>query len=440
MSGGICCTPPVAPEADRGRFDTLSADLRSAAASIVTRDCREITATAHDGFMTVSWSGDREYKLALEFEKAWRNHKKARTQLERSQHLRPENEDKERERIGTECRRRIPKGGPPHFVYECYVFHKSSDLIPPALEQMHPALVALFRRAPLHHFFLIERCEVRADHGGGKVFTEWSNEKNHASAGELIAALKARICPPPCPGQDDKEPTKFPHIPWAAIGFFVLALILAIILLVQGFLSGTADGSGNSTVLSGPTTSGQAVFEEAAPQSDLSRLHEEHAAMAAQLDALAGQPGEAAAMEQIAALAGTVAHLTEEIGGEIRTGGLDLPPCLPVRGTGGRRVPAYLFMAYVADAGITPVRLQPAAPAAGWAEAAAALPYVAAPPARPLTAAEFAAQSRPLFEASEAAGCRHFVMLVEDDPRDAGAYIANRQAVEDHFYIYRLRR
>lgn len=414
---------------------------------MVTKDCREPIASVHDEFLTVSWTGDREYKLALAFGKAWKQHLRSRAEAEKTGQFLREKDIDSRERIGTECRKRIRKGGPASYAYECYVFFKSNDLVPLTLAQMHPALVPLFRRAPLHHYFLVERYEVAADHGNGKVFTEWKGDKTFATKGHLIDDLKSRLCPAPCPGKDDGEGGGPWHIPWKAIAIVLLSasvLVLAAFVLLQylDHRGGTGGMDRVETVVGAADRVPEPDVRNATalPGSEFEALRAGQDALAAQLDALVTQPGQAAVLERITVLAGTVAVLTERVGGEMQTGGLDLPPCLPVREAGGQRIPAYLFMAYVGESGITPVAIAHGTGEDGRAAAAASLPYIVAAPTAPLSAADFAAQSRGLFEASEAAGCRHYVMLVEDDPRSAPAYIANRQAVEDYFYIYRLRR
>lgn len=70
----------------------------------------------------------------------------------------------------------------------------------------------------------------------------------------------------------------------------------------------------------------------------------------------------------------------------------------------------------------------------------AALPVAAARLDKPVDRYTFAAQFVPLFDASVADNCRHFVRVYEGQHASADLYKAQRDAVEGFFYIYRPHR
>jgi hypothetical protein len=116
------------------------------------------------------------------------------------------------------------------------------------------------------------------------------------------------------------------------------------------------------------------------------------------------------------------------------SGGLDLPACLPVRDIDGRRVPEYLFTAVISQAGITalPRQSRPGGPdIEAYQERLGFM-------GQTLDAAAFRTRAAELFEATP--DCRHYVLLVEDGAQSAERYADLRQAVEDRFYLFRIRR
>ncbi len=108
--------------------------------------------------------------------------------------------------------------------------------------------------------------------------------------------------------------------------------------------------------------------------------------------------------------------------------------CLPVRRQGDRVFPTFLY-AITLDHDTT-LSLRPlsdgldAARLRGFTD----LPDQAA---FQLGLPAFEALVRPVSAQAQARSCRQFVLLIENDPQDAERYIARREAVERHFYVFR---
>jgi len=95
-------------------------------------------------------------------------------------------------------------------------------------------------------------------------------------------------------------------------------------------------------------------------------------------------------------------------------------------------VPEYLFTAVLSDAGIT------APPRPGRPDGPDISPYQARFGALGQTVSAETFRDRAASMLSAQPDCRHYVMLVEEEMGSAARYAAQRQAVEDHFYIFRL--
>lgn len=131
-------------------------------------------------------------------------------------------------------------------------------------------------------------------------------------------------------------------------------------------------------------------------------------------------------------------NTAEPISGPGAGPGLSLAPCwVNAEGSFETGTHAdYIYDVHLSDAGIKVTKTFGPERGSDYA----ALPVASVPLDETIDRYTFAAQFVPLFDASVAGNCRHFVRVYEGEHASADLYKAQRDAVEGFFYIYRPHR
>ena len=404
---------------------------------------RDVDATPHEDFLAISWRGSLEYWIAREY---WKVRERKRRKA-REKGFNPDSrrgwlgngpvlidEGAEKEARGTygNCRER------PH-TCEAIVFYKTANIAPASLIEMAPGVQQAFADAPLHTFFVIGREQRPRPSGEALEFSSFrplSLGGPHRQPDKLVRALLDIIFP--------KKADRVEAEGDGGCKLCIVAGCLALV-LVLGLSAAFAVPQSRSRLLDWLGIAEQAAVE--AMDLRLTDLEQQYRVLREQRDIVSitrPEPGEGLD----ARLAGIEAEL-DRLGGLIEARGgqtdgaartsLDMPACLPVENRGGRMVPAYLFRAELSDAGIRVLSTEPVYSMPETVRSTGDVPALGLSlPAGPMSPAAFEAAMRPVSDVSRAAGCRHFVLLAEDEPGAADRYIAQRAAVERHFYLYRL--
>ncbi|WP_417483595.1 hypothetical protein [Maricaulis salignorans] len=399
------------------RFKELKVQLDQAVqdqtSSIKVHRCVDIS--AHRDFLTLSWLGDLDY---------WRSHA-VDAEVRRRRKL-PENKGVSEERLR---RLSLPLILKRHahkqeraYALERVVFFKTANLVPETLEKMAPDCVPGYREAPLHRHIVLARCEKAVDKGGEPEFTRWRVQtKFHRLASDVIKSLSDEIFPKPLP-----ERRKRRWIWLVCLAILVAALGAATAVLtvpelktrflphplhvdrdeLESLRTQLAEMVEVDQALRDQIAAGRQVDAETATR--LTELDQEIAALWARLAAL---PVPGTQMDRIGQAA-----------------------CLPVRHEGDRAFPTFLYAITLDRDASLSLR-----PLADGVEMARNRGFTEMPeqPASQLGIAAFETLVRPTSNEARARSCRHFVLLIENDPQDAGRYIARREAVERHFYVFR---
>lgn len=415
---------------------------------------RQVRAEASSEFAAVSWTGDKAYKLARAYRRdiAAAEKKAAKPVSEpdarASRYRQPRtppassspasalnNFEVGRIRAASEARYRHVRAHA--YAHELYIFYKQSELAPQTLRELAPGLLTNLAAIPLHHFYIVSREQPAVDAAEAVQFTPWSLEPVSFRTHEaLLGALKARMFPEPI------EPPDPPCCWWKTI--LIIALVMALLLGVAAgaawywrdtlaqWIGAEPAAPASSSVSEEPRLAALEAGLESV-SADVSALTARYQRLEADLAELAARRASAAQLTQAA---DALVRLSPDAGASPRSGGLDLPPCLPVREQNGRRIPAYLFVAVIGEAGITAVPRTPNPGEPDLTPYLDQLPYLG----RSVDAQAFRAGSRALFDQSEADQCRHYVLLSSAAEGPAREYAALRQAVEENFYVYRLPR
>lgn len=413
---------------------------------------RQVRAEASSEFAAVSWSGDKAYKLARAYRRDLAAAEKkaakpvpepdARASRCRQPRTPPASSrpasvlnNFDVGRIRAACEARYKHVRAHAYAHELYIFYKQSELAPQTLRELAPGLLTNLAAIPLHHFYIVSREQPAVDVAEAVQFTPWSLEPtSFRTTEDLLGALKRRIFPEPPP-----PPPPPPCCWWK---------IILVIILVMGLAAGAAWYWRDTLAVwlgsEPPPAPSSSVSEEPrlaaleagleSVSADVSALTTRYHRLEADLAELAARGASAAQLRQAA---DALVRLSPDAGATSGlAGGLDLPPCLPVRERGGRRIPAYLFVAVIGEAGITAVPRTPHPGEPDLRPYLDQLPYLG----RSVDAQAFRAGSRALFDQSEADQCRHYVLLSAAAEGPAREYAALRQAVEENFYVYRLPR
>ena len=427
--------------AERARISELSDQLHETvrARSVTYWQDRMVSTTVHSEFLAVSWSGDREYRLAQAYEKASRRFRKRRDP-DTGFGWGADRTERDRTKLVHDLRERYAFKQNRRYAEECYVFYKSSEIAPVTLTSIAPTLLPAFYAAPLHHFFVIRRHQPVAERDDSVAYTAWTVAEPPArTAQDMIKQITDSMFPKKCP--DNPAPPPRPLILIFITGLLILALIASAVWWFWGAgreqferfvtLSDPSPSASPSTQMPVLTTDSPVL--PASTDGRFGQVEAQIASIEARLVDLVTHDQIATHQAEIRGLLGEMQDAQAQGAGDVDTGGLDLPACLPVRQVGGHRVPTYLFVAVFSARGITAI-----APGNDDAQAASIrnqLPYIG----QTVDADRFVEESRALFAQSQGQGCRHYVMLLDNEAGEVSSYIAQRQAVEDHFYIYRIR-
>jgi hypothetical protein len=414
---------------------------------------RQVRAEASSEFAAVSWTGDKAYKLARAYrrdiaaaeKKAAKpvsepdarasRYRKPRTPPASSKPVNALSQN-EISLIQKACEARYRHVRAHAYAHELYIFYKQSELAPQTLRELAPGLLTNLAAIPLHHFYIVSREQPAVDAAEAVQFTPWSLEPVSFRTHEaLLAALKARMFPEPPP------PPRKRRRRWPIIVFIAASLMVNLSLAgaawhwrdaIAAWLGAEPAPAPLSSVSEEPRLAALEAGLESV-SADVSALTARYQRLEADLAELAARGASAAQLTQAA---DALVRLSPDAGASPRSGGLDLPPCLPVREQNGRRIPAYLLVAVIGEAGITAVPRTPHPGEPDLTPYLDQLPYLG----RSVDAQAFRAGSRALFDQSEADQCRHYVLLSAAAEGPAREYAALRQAVEENFYVYRLPR
>lgn len=394
---------------------------------------RSIQASFEDEFFAVSWQGDRAYLRGQAWEEAEARIAKD-LKRRRQAGIAPRDLVELRKRLRAEAVETIherfePKDDGP-YAYECFVFFKSSNLVPPSLVEMAPNCQQAFLDAPLHNHLIISRHQPAVDREEKPVFTNFQAlEETPRTQAEVVELLLKRIYPEKCPMKEDKKEAVCVWC-WMLTGCLALMLILiGAFLLWEGNRQRVMDYLGWVDA---------AVVEELQERHD--RLLDDYAALARERRDVevitAGEDNHA----QLAAIDAQLRELAAAIraeGGQV-PGPLGLRPCMDSADVRASNTPVYLY-----DITLGPAGLQVSEPAGGYAIGPDERRHADFPGALPAagiyTPERFAAVMRPLFRQGRERGCAYYVLLRDGELNSRDGYIDQRNAVEGLFNVYRPR-
>ena len=434
MGGG--CQTRTYDEDRRAHFAALADHLRARAQECAEGywETRALQVGAHSDCLAISWSGGREYRLALAFEREWAR-AEARLRTAEQVSRRPLSagvRQDEREAAIKRCRQRYATKRDAAYASESYIFQKTSEVVPDVLQRVAPGLACEIARVPLHHYYLISRDQPAVDEGESPVFVDWVlEEATYADQAALTDALLARIYPERCPMiiKDRRG-----RISWAVLWWTLLCILVGAAVLAAGVYVERSRWFNEITGRFDALESDIASID-----ASLADLNARYAALEAELADAAAHGADGgdlqAILDRLDALERAILDARDDQGA-VPAAGLDHPPCSLARTD--PRAPAFLLRAQIGADGIR-VFGYSADPVAGAARREAALATLDFSVDQPMDAAAFRRWAEPAFRQSRAEGCRHFVILNETGSGDAATYAALRQAVEDRFYIVRVR-
>jgi len=423
---------------------------------------RHVEASVSDEFLALSWEGSKDYWAA----RSWARKLKglSKSLADRPSYL-PDIRQRREEEIAKAIGKQFREKRPGPYALECFVFFKTSNIAPAALVHMAHGCVPAFENAPLHTYFVIRREQPAVDKYEDLYFTAFkADTKTHRDEDALIRHLFDSIYLPKAPidgGGTETEPCRLCR----TLGLLALVLLLAaaVALAIPQSRERLFDALGLARqaqvdAVSGELSELRAEYDALAAQALQLSLDLEQA-RAAELET-GGAPDvpddmadeaaaahEAAETDLRARLAETEAELARLAGLLEQRGApvpddrmpLGLPPCLPVEPTASPHggAPGYLFDIRLSGAGIA--LRSPRGPFA-LSDADRAdpdFPVDLTYPADPLSVPAFERLASPISRAAAEAGCAQYVLLREGAAGGRDRYIAQRDAVERHFYVYR---
>ena len=373
--------------------------------------------SAEEDFLALSWQGDLDYWRRIDLDH------RVEEQSKTPGNSKVSKENLRRLNLGPMLERYAEKRKL-LYIFERIVFFKTSHLIPKSLEKLTSECDDAYREAPLHRYIVLERCQKPADKGVDPVLGCWQVQPIfHLGDAELAAALLAEIYPKPLP-KSRKCWLKWLWI--ICIAVLVSAMAAATVLLTAPEL--------RDWILPRP---------DHIDRSELESLREQLAAMGETDQALRDQLAANSLVDAVTEL--HLGELDREIA-ELWARMAALPvsgtqmdrigeaACLPVRREGDRVFPTFLYAITLDREATLSLR-----PLADGLDAARLRGFTDLPdqPAFQLGIPAFESLVRPVSAQAQARSCRHFVLLIENDPQDAQRYIARREAVERHFYVFR---
>lgn|GEM_PF-2990217 len=451
----------AAAPSQAGRFEALKTRIDKAVQERGAPgywEDRHVESSVSAEFLALSWEGSKDYWAA----RNWARKQKSlsKSLADRPSYL-PDIRKKREEDIAKAIGKQFKEKRPGPYALECFVFFKTSNIPPAALVHMAHGCVPAFENAPLHTYFVIRREQPAVDKYEDLYFTGFkADTKTHRDEDALIRHLFESIYLPKAPGGDDKNGGGGGGALWPWLALFALALVLVLALALAipqsrqrlFAMLGLAQQAEVDAV-SGALSALRAEYDALAEQAQRLSLDLEQARAATpgNRDAPADPDGMAAAEDNEADLRTRLADTEAELArlaGELEQRGaalpddrmpLGLPPCLPVEPTTRPRggAPGYLFDIRLSEAGIQ-LRAPEGPFALSDADRAdpdfpAGLTY----PAEALSVPAFERLVGPVSRAAAGAGCAQYVLLREGAAGGRDRYIAQRDAVERHFYVYR---
>lgn len=397
---------------------------------------RNVQGTAHEDCLAVSWSGDREYRLSLAFARDWAaSQKKVRSaeQLAGRPITRTSEADR-KQAIVQACRSRYDGKLDCAYAGEAYVFQKTSEVPPRAVETVAPGLLCELGSVPLHHYYLISREQPVVDVGEPAVFTRWRLEaKTYATLEATVDALVSRIYPERCPPLLIVRDRNFPR---ETMAWILGSVILGAVVLAAGVWLERSkwfkEITGRFEDLEDELQSIGASLE--AFNARYASLETDLAALA---DDFARREDMERILEELAALEILIRSRRPEGDWTTSTGALGHPPCAFTPREGASPSIGYLARVHLSDDGVRVFALAGPAPGYGGALRDAALQTLNFDAAQPMSAEAFRSWAARAHAQSVENGCRHYVILNETGRGSASAYADLRDAVEDNFYIWR---
>lgn len=424
-------------DAFRERFDSISGTLESLPGGIDNsgypkRDHHPYP-TAHDGTLALSWEVGLGYLRSCAYRSAIAQ---AQRNNRSSQSVTPT----ARRRMLDDAYARYDGIADGKFKVDCYIFFKDSSVPPDINPTMSPAFNKAFHDAPLHHHFAIWRMQRPNPSSKSVEFTDWYAHPAYAATlDDAARTFATEVLIDPCPARP-ADPKRNWQISLGAI----IAGIAAVLFAGFIFRESLAETFGFATPRQ------RIAMEEAVQQlrDDARVLQERYQSELRFVEAYQNRLNQLTASgaprHEIEALERDLARSQqnlEQVTVQLAETGAQLEPARAGTGlaacwmTGGDEPrTAYLFDLYLDDRGITVNYAESAAPRASQD----GVPVRNIPMGTPLSPQSFIEATRPVFAASEAdPRCRHFVILREGVHASTTTYQRQRDAVEQHFYIFR---
>ena len=426
---------------------------------------RDIGTSAHPDCLAVSWSGTQEYWIAVDWHARCRD---AEKKLERDERL----TWRERRIIAARTRDEYDPRSRHKGFAEAFLFFKDSSRLPETLQDLAPDMEHAYRQAPLHHWFVIGRDQPPSGGRGGGytefrelvrperdvdtalrklldlIFPErcpgherWSDPRSGRERGLVPFGWTPGRGPDDRPGRRERDweygsgrpPAGAMGVP-AAVTVLIVVISLIVLLAFPPTRYMMRQAWANFLQL---VQGGGPVLPTGQPPV-LNALYDEYYYLQEQRAALTivTVSEDASHVRDIDRRLAEIASEIRRLGGRLPDDwaeqGPRLPPCLPVAWSGGEMSPGYVYIVTVRNEGISVV-------APGQSAIYTDERFDGA---RPVTRggmdiASFERHVRPISTEAYRWGCKHFVLLRNDEWIDPGRYTELRDAVSRHFYIHR---
>ena len=411
---------------------------------------RDVDVSAHDEFLAISWRGKVSYWAARAWDRKLRQLDKVRSSLPEGARV---DREKQLDDAAKDIRDRFQHRHDGPYALESFVFFKTSNIAPPSLVHMASHCVEAFQQAPLHTHFVIHRFQGVVDKGEALRFCGFEAErKTPRDPADLCKGLIEQIFPKEARVYKDSPPPGCPLCVFLAALGILLTLILVGVFAYPDSRSAALDWlgiaktdelDGFSDRLDALEARYQALELEAQRPGVVAASGPDVTAGAA-LDQPDPERGDSAETRgQILAELAELRQALADAGRPVpdRDLPLGLPPCLPVVATGSPHggAPGYLYAITLGRAGITVSEPTGVHALSAEDRADPDFPTTLPQASSPLPIPVFEALVAPVSARAAAAGCAHYVLLSEDETSGWAGYIAQREAVERHFYVYRPR-
>ena len=382
---------------------------------------RQVSLTAHEDHLSISWLRTSEDWVCIKYKK----------DVDAANKALPRNEALSKAGLaGFLSQHRelfVQSNKSVRFRIERYVFYKTSPAVPNGLAEMAPDCAELYRKAPLHHYFVIGRCENPDNGKRPDAFSAWSVIGSPAPGmADLLTKLLGEIRPPLILELFYTDTLRW----WCAVMKFVTFLVVVMAISFAFVSWRYPDLRDDFYRWAGiaPNARIEAV------QLDMNTAR---STLSDRISALESDVEQSSFEAETSRQAAVIDELVSEEYVEEVSGGLSVEACLPVNRDNDRFIPTYLYVITLLPGGhvnlTSLAQGMTSSHALGFVEPVAII-------REGMSVEAFESLVTPVSEEARSRDCRHFVLLMENDPADASRYIAQRDAVERHFYIYRPRR